>query len=210
MPLLAQETPAWPDTYVSRLQALALLETLNAGVLASPSATRTLETWCRDHHLAKEPAIVADVVKGVTKPATADQRQRLEVTPEAEVKYRKVQLRCGNRVLSEADNWYVPDRLTPEMNRQLETTSTPFGKVVKPLEPYRQTFAVKLLWSPLPDGWEHSTVPTSPRIAGVLPIPDALFEHRAILYTHDHKPFSEVDEVYQKQLLAFPPPRGLQ
>ena len=36
-------------------------------------------------------------------------------------------------------------------------------------------------------------------------IPAALFEHRAVLYTRDHKPFSEVSEVYQRQVLAFPP-----
>jgi chorismate-pyruvate lyase len=207
VPVFAQEPPAWPDTYVARLQALALLQTLNAEILASRSATLTLEGWCRDHRLADEPAIVADLVKGMAKVPTTEQRQRLEVSPREEVKYRRVQLRCGNRVLAEADNWYVPSRLTAEMNRLIETTDTPFGRAVRPLEPYRQTFEVKLLWSPLPDGWERSSsVPSSPS-SGALTIPDSLFEHRAVLYTHEHKPFSEVDEVYERQLLAFPPPR---
>jgi len=205
-PAYAQESPAWPDTYVARLQALALVETLNAEVLASRSATLTLERWCRDHQLAKEPTIVAELVRGVAKSTTAEQRQRLQVTSETEVKYRRVLLRCGNRVLSEADNWYVPARLTPYMNRLLDTTGTPFGKVVQPLEPYRQTFAVRLLWSPLPDGWERGSIAAATATAGVLTIPDALFEHRAVLYTREHKPFSEVDEVYRRQLLAFPPP----
>jgi len=203
----AQESPAWPDTYVARLQALALVETLNAEVLASRSATLTLEGWCRDHQLAKEPTIVVELVRGVAKVPTAEQRQRLQVTSQAEVKYRRVQLRCGNRVLSEADNWYVPDRLTADMNRLLDTTGTPFGMVVQPLEPYRQTFDVRLLWSPLPDGWERGSIAASTATAGILTIPDALFEHRAVLYTREHKPFSEVDEVYQRQLLAFPAPR---
>jgi hypothetical protein len=207
VPAYAQESPAWPDTYVARLQALALIETLNAEVLASRSATLTLEAWCRDHQLAKEPAIVAELVKGVVKAPTAEQRQRLQVTAQAEVKYRRVRLRCGNRVLSEADNWYVPDRLTAAMNRLLDTTDAPFGKVVQPLEPYRQTFAVRLLWSPLPDGWERGGIAASTAAAGILSIPDALFEHRAVLYTRDHQPFSEVDEVYQRQILAFPAPR---
>jgi hypothetical protein len=206
-PAYAQESPAWPDTYVARLQALALIETLNAEVLASRSATLALEGWCRDHQLAKEPAIVAELVRGVAKSPTAEQRQRLQVTPQAEVRYRRVLLRCGNRVLSEADNWYVPDRLTAGMNRRLDTTDTPFGKVVQPLEPYRETFAVRLLWSPLPDGWERGSIPVSTAAGGTLTIPDALFEHRAVLYTREHKPFSEVDEVYQRQLLAFPAPR---
>jgi hypothetical protein len=38
-------------------------------------------------------------------------------------------------------------------------------------------------------------------------IPDALFEHRAVLYTNSRQPFSEVHEVYERQLLAFPLPR---
>ena len=207
-PACAQESPPWPDTYVARLQALALVETLNAEVLASRSATRTLEAWCRDHELAKEPAIVAEVVKGAAKAPTLEQRERLQVSPEVEVRYRQVRLRCGDRVLSEAENWYVPSRLTAEMNRLLDTTGRPFGKVVQALEPYRQTFAVKMLWSPLPEGWERGARGAPTGNGGMLAIPKALFEHRAILYTREHEPFSEVDEVYQGQLLSFPPPRG--
>ncbi len=208
--VLSQEpdAPAWPDTYVARLQALALVETLNAEVLASRSATLTLEDWCRDHQLAKEPKMVAELVRGVTKGSTGEQRERLQVTSEGEVKYRRVLLRCGSRVLSVADNWYVPERLTPDMNRLLDTTDTPFGKVVRSLEPYRQTFVAKLLWSPLPDRWERGAIAASSAAGNILAIPDALFEHRAVLYTREHKPFSEVDEVYQRQLLAFPAPQA--
>lgn len=205
-PAQAQETPTWPDTYVARLQALALLQTLNAEILGSRSATLTLEKWCRDHRLAEEPRIVAKVVNGVAKIPADEQRQRLQVTPLDEVKYRRVQLRCGSRVLSEADNWYVPARLTAEMNRLLETTGTPFGRAVQPLEPYRLTYAVKFLWSPLPDGWERNAIMPPIQSSGILSIPEALFEHRAVLYTREHKPFSIVDEVYKRQLLAFPPP----
>jgi hypothetical protein len=207
VPAFPQEMPAWPDTYVARLQALALVQTFNAELLASRSSTFTLEAWCRDHRLANEPAIVAQVVKDVSKSPTDEQRQRLQVSPQEEVKYRRVRLRCGSRTLLEADNWYVPGRLTAEMNRLLDTTGTPFGKAVQPLQPYRQTFAVKLLWSPLPDGWERGSALPANGAKGALAIPEALLEHRAILYTREHKPFSEVDEVYQRQLLAFPPPR---
>src|SRR5207248_10404936 len=105
VPAHAQEATAWPDTYVGRLQALALLQTINAEVLASPSATLTLEAWCRDHHLASESTITAEIVREVAKAPTAEQRQRLQVSPHDELKYRKVRLRCGTRVLSEADNW---------------------------------------------------------------------------------------------------------
>jgi hypothetical protein len=65
-----------------------------------------------------------------------------------------VRLTCGDRVLSEADNWYVPARLTPEMNRVLDTTDTAFGRAVQPLNFRRRTLSAKLLWSLLPPGWE--------------------------------------------------------
>ena len=46
---------------------------------------------------------------------------------------------CGSVVLSEADNWYVPSRLTPEMNRLLDTTDAPFGRVVQAVHFRRRT-----------------------------------------------------------------------
>lgn len=203
----AQAPPVWPDTFVGRLEALALMQTLNAEILGSRSATATLEKWCGDHRLAEEPTIVARVVRGDDKPASAEQRLRLQVAATETVKYRKVQLACGNRVLSEADNWYVPGRLTADMNRLLENTGTPFGTVVRPLEPVRQTLAVTILWSPLPERWDRDGAARLPAdSSGVLAIPDALFAHRAVLYTRDHVPFSEVYEVYQRQILAFPAP----
>lgn len=204
LPARAQQAPAWPDTYVARLEALALIQTLNAEVLASRSATATLENWCRDRLAVTDARIVAEVVKGVVKAPAPEQRRRLQVSDQDDVKYRRVRLHCGNYVLSEADNWYVPSRLTPEMNRLLETTSTPFGTVVRSLEPSRQTFAVTILWSPLPDGWEraaHGLVTGKP---GTLAIPDALFEHRTVISDRDHRPFSEVSEVYLGQILAVP------
>jgi chorismate-pyruvate lyase len=198
----AQEAPAWPDRYVARLQALALLQTLNAEVLASRSATQTLEAWCRDHRLASEPRIRAEVVAAPVKAASGELRERLQVGTDEVVKYRRVRLRCGERVLSEADNWYVPGRLTAEMNRLLETTDTPFGRAVQPLEPYRRTYSMKLLWSPLPEGWGRRV-----DAAGAMAIPEALFEHRAVLYTREHRPFSEVVEVYRRDVLGTAPPQ---
>jgi chorismate-pyruvate lyase len=203
--LRGQDVPAWPDTYVARLQAMALMERFNAEVLANRSATAVLESWCRDHRLAADPRIVAEVVSGAAKRAGVETRERLGVEDEDDLKYRRVRLRCGSRVLSEADNWYVPGRLTPEMNRVLESTTTPFGRVIQPLEPYRRTVSVTRLWAPLPEGWEQHAPTTDTR--GPLAIPDAILEVRAVLYTRDHRPFSEVREIYQKQLLAFPPPR---
>src|SRR3979490_2278285 len=108
--------------------------------------------------------------------AVAENQKAGAGRPDVELNYSPVQLLCGDRVLSEADNWYVPSRLTPEMNRLLETTDTPFGKAVQALEPFRQTFDVRLLWSPLPDGWERQANTRPPcATTGPLTIPAALF-----------------------------------
>ena len=54
---LAAGSNAWPDSFVGRLEALALIESLNADLLSHDSATLTLERWCADHRLADPPRI---------------------------------------------------------------------------------------------------------------------------------------------------------
>jgi hypothetical protein len=205
-PTQTAPAPQWPDSTISRLEVQALIQTANAEILGSNSATLTLEKWCRDHRLADDPRLTATLVRGVDKAPTPEQRQRLQIGPNEPVKYRRVQLTCGSVVLSEADNWYIPARLTADMNRQLETTDTPFGKAVLALKPFRRTYATALLWSPLPAQWEMHPLPSSNGADGNLTVPDALFEHRALVFRQDLQPISEVVETYQKGLLAFPPP----
>ena len=194
----------WSANFVARVEALALLETLNSELLSDNSATLTLEHWCDIHHLATPPRIRAVRVPGVDKPVSPEQRQELHVTPTEAVRYRRVSLECGSIVLSEADNWYVPSRLSPEMNKLLDTTDTPFGRVVQELHFQRRTLSSKLLWHPLPEGWElnAANADTAP-----VPMPAALLEHRAVLTLPDGTPFSEVVESYTANVLRFPVPR---
>jgi len=111
-------------------------------------------------------------------------------------------------VLSIAENWYVPARLTGQMNRLLDTTQTPFGKVVLPLKAHRETISMQLLWDALPQGWERSGTEAGPQPPSLpLELPAALFEHRAILYTPVHQAIAEVHEVYQRDVLAFAQPQ---
>ena len=201
----AAEPATWPDGFVARLEALALLESLNADLLSHDSATATLERWCADHAIADPARIVAERVEGVEKPAGADVRLSLDVGPDEPLRYRRVRLKCGDRVLSEADNWYVPARLAPEMNGTLETTDTPFGKAVAALHFRRRTLSADLLWQPLPKGWEMGAEPTQ-SATGALRPPEHVLEHRAVLSLPDGTPFSEVIETYTGEVLAFPPP----
>ena len=201
----ADRGPAWPDTIAARVEAVALLQTLNADLLSHDSATTTLEHWCEIHRLASPAKIVALRVLDPDKPATPDQRRELGAAPTDVVRYRRVKLLCGAVVLSEADNWYVPARLPPEMNAQLEATDTPFGKVVKSLHFQRHTLSSTLLWSPLPEGWEMEMHPIAlERPSASMSVPHELLRHRALLTLPDGTAISEVVETYTAGLLAFP------
>jgi hypothetical protein len=199
-------TPSWHEGFSSRLAALALVETLNADLLSHDSATLTLDRWCGDHRLASPAHVVAKLVHGADQTPTPEQRQLLGVTPSEPVRYRKVRLTCGDHVLSEADNWYVPSRLTPDMNRVLDTTDTAFGRAVQALNFHRRTLSAKLLWSPLPQNWDMGA-PYAESHDATLAIPHAVLEHRALLSLPDGTPFSQVVETYTNEILAFPEPQ---
>jgi hypothetical protein len=155
------------------------------------------------HQLASPARITAERARGVQKPLTPVQREQLHLGPADEVRYRNVRLRCGELVLSEADNWYVPARLTPEMNRLLETTDTPFGVAVQSLHFQRHTLSVELLWQPLPADWEMKAW-TPGAAAGELCFPLHVLQHRALLTLPDGTPISEVVETYTSNLLTLP------
>jgi hypothetical protein len=179
---------------------------LNVELLSHDSATLTLDHWCADHRLASPARIVAEPVDGAYQVPMDEQRQLLGVSATEPVRYRRVRLICGSRVLSEADNWYVPARLTPEMNRVLDTTDTAFGRAVQALEFRRRTLSAKLVWSPLPQDWEMGA-PLPERREATLTIPHQVLEHRAVLTLPDGTPFSVVVETYTGEVLAFPEPR---
>jgi hypothetical protein len=202
---LPARTAPWPNTFVARVEALAILQTLNADLLSHDSATLTLEHWCDVHRLASPAKIVAARVLDVNKPVSPEQRRELGVASTEPIRYRRVKLLCGTAVLSEADNWYVPSRLTSEMNKLLDTSDIPFGKVVQPLHFQRHTLSSALLWSPLPPGWEMK--PNNFRgTVSALTIPSELLQHRALLALPDGTPFSEVVETYTGNVLAFSAP----
>jgi hypothetical protein len=197
---------SWQDSFLTRVELLALIETLNAELLSHSSATLTLERWCSGHGLAPEAKLVARLERGIQKHLDDSDRERLAVRTDDQLRYRHVRLFCGDKLLSEADNWYVPSLLTPEMNRLLDETDSPFGRVVRDLDFLRETLSAKLLWSPLPERWDVSPEPSLPPSASRLEAPDHILEHRAILRASNGVPFSFVVETYTRDLLAFPLP----
>jgi len=196
----------WRDDFTARLEAMALLQSLNADLLSHDSATLTLDRWCGSHQLATPATIVAERIRNVDKQPTAEQRELLKVSATEPLRYRRVHLKCGERVLSEADNWYVPARLTKEMNQALDNSDIAFGRAVQALQFQRRTLAAELLWRPLPEGWEMN-----PGLRGqpapAMQIPHEVLQHRAILTLPDGTPFSMVVETYTSEVLGFTEPR---
>jgi hypothetical protein len=196
---LAMAQTVWPSSFTARLEALALLQSLNADLLSHDSATETLRRWCADHHLSEAGPIVAERVRGEDKAPDAATLASLGAAPGEAVRYRRVRLACGGRVLSEADNWYLPAKLTPEMNQTLDASDTPFGVVVKPLDFHRRTLSAALLFSPLPEGWDVAGARGD--AGGELTIPHQVIQHRAVLTNAAGEPFSVVMETYTDKVL---------
>ncbi|MDZ4374247.1 MAG: hypothetical protein U1C74_22875 [Phenylobacterium sp.] len=189
-----------PDQhYVQRLRLLAQLQSLNADLLSQDSATAVLQALC-DRRSAAAPRIRARRVAAPDDPAAATAaRRRLGADPGDPIRLRRVELTCGETVLSRADNWYLPGRLTPQMNTALETSERPFGVVVAPLAFQRRTLSARLLFRPLPTGWE-----TRGDLAFATPAvpPRDVLQHHAMLLTSEGRPFSLLVETYADVVLT--------
>jgi chorismate-pyruvate lyase len=163
--------------------AYASARELSARILQAHSATAVLEQWCAERGMAAIPKLVADVTRKDHARVPATIRRQLMVDANEPVAYRHVRLRCGDHILSDAENWFVPSRLTPVMMNQLEASDASFGTIVRDLHPTRKTFSARMLWS------------------GRGQTPHRLFRHRALLLDERNIPFSKVSETYLSGLL---------
>jgi hypothetical protein len=188
-----------PVNYLQRLRYLAQLQTLNADLLSHDSATAVLQALC-DRRAPEGTRILARKAEAPDDlQAAAAARRQLGAAANEPIRLRRVELVCGDAVLSRADNWYLPARLTQEMNTALQSTETPFGVVVRPLRFQRHTFSARLLFNPLPAGWE-----TQAPAAFETPVapPPYVLQHRAVLQTPDGRPFSLLVETYTDAVLT--------
>ncbi|MHA6721065.1 chorismate--pyruvate lyase family protein [Sphingomonas sp. RS6] len=147
---------------------------LSRELLASPTATAVLQRRC-------DAPIRAIVDRKAARPASPEQRARLNVGADERIAYRSVVLSCAGTPLSVAENWYVPSRLTPAMNAALETGDVPFGAVVRGLQPHRR--------------------PIEQQLTGTAPY---VLRHRALVLDGRDRPIAEVVENYTPELLAAP------
>ena len=156
----------------------AVATAIDQRLLAAASATGTLEAWCSERGIAPAGTpVVAALVPGQPSALGRAERVRLGIGPGEPLGYRHVRLSCGGVLLSEAENWFVPARLTAEMRRLLAETDTPFGTVIRPLAPKRE----------------------NQRVSGATGA--ALFVHEGLVRGGDGTPLAFVRERYQRGLI---------
>lgn len=156
---------------------------------AADSATVALETWCDARGLAPAPVrltVQAEIRDRRLPPAFVAEALRLRA--DQPVCYRRVSLLVGGQRLSQAENWYAACRLTPAMNRTLETTDIPFGHVVAPLGISRRTLDSRM------SGLDKD--PETPA--------ETILSHTAVVMRGDGRPVSVVREYYDAFLLRSP------
>ncbi|WP_157961426.1 hypothetical protein [Microvirga flavescens] len=164
-------------------QAHRLAEKLDARLLAAASATAVLQAWCEEFGIG-EGAVIARCssrIPSADDEMFADEWLGVGAEPRS---YRKVRLMRGGVVLSDAENWFLPQRLTADMRAALAETETPFGTVVKALKPTRETILSRICFSPDEKA-----------------LPDVILEHRALLRDGAGAPLAVVREHYRATLL---------
>jgi chorismate-pyruvate lyase len=182
--------------FVSRGMVLVLIGLVLALTACSPtlsrfertlatndSATAALQQWCAKRGIAAPAVVQAESDRSEREAASPAIRAALGVGLEEPLAYRHVRLRCGDAVLSDAKNWYVPARLTPAMNTTLETTRTPFGTVVRPL------------------GFHRERLESRRGRAAECPA-ETVLSHKAVLRLSDGRGISFVTECYTRANLA--------
>ena len=160
----------------------ATLMRFEQALAAQPSATRVLQEWCAARRGSDPARITAQRLTGGAAKPPRDLHAALDLADGEEAGYRHVRLNCGDATLSEAHNWYVRARLTPEMNAALDSTDTPFGTVAAPLRFTRAAL-----------GSHHGAQGGCP--AGTV------LTHRALLRLPDGRPLALLVECYTRDIL---------
>lgn len=138
------------------------------------------------------PRIHARIIRGHFIAGGAATRFRLNAGGDLPLGYRSVHLMCGKHILSEAENWYIPGRLTSAMNDALGHGDTPFGRVILPLSPRRHNLSVRALWD------------------GFGPPPVTVLRHGALVIDGQGSPLAEICESYRAILVTGVRPSFLQ
>ncbi|MBF9232207.1 hypothetical protein [Microvirga alba] len=177
----------------------ALIRELSARIAHARTATATLQVWCEEHGLSQGPITAKRLHEDRTSTIGDEQLPELGALPDESICHRRVQLVRGGLPLVEADNWFMPSRLPPEMRGILETTDLPFGVVIAPLNPSRRTCSIR--FRAPGDGRRGET---SLAAHGDEPwSPETILEHRAVVISGRGIPLAVVREYFRAELVSF-------
>ncbi|MGE4410408.1 MAG: hypothetical protein AB7D33_07555 [Sphingobium sp.] len=180
--------PTFTSTDHSR-QATDLAR-FNALLSTSPSATATLIAWVEERSGRDSVSLMARATRrGAVLTPSPVTIAHLEVNGPEAIICRRVRLMDGRRILSDAHNFYVPSRLTERMQALLTDSDIPFGTIIAPLSPRRDTLRVERYW------------PTDEAPDERQRLPARLLRHDAIVRDASGVPLCVVSEVYTRNIL---------
>lgn len=109
---------------------------LASHLLAAASVTAGLQSWCEARGIGEGPIRVLSRAGGEPPAGLV---ALLGATAGEALAYRRVVLGRGGIALAEADLLYRCAALTAEMREAVARGTTPFGAIVSPLSPRRET-----------------------------------------------------------------------
>ena len=168
------------------------------------TATAALNTWCAERLHPHDSRITASVL--VDESVPVDTYEGILAIQAGELlRYRRVVLKWGHTAVSEAENWYLPERLPPLMRWQMRHGNQPFGQIIHPLQPRRtiiQRYSNDDLELSTSRNEEWINAPKTP--PEFSPLQDFALHIRAIMTTGTGMIIAELREHYRKSLLPLP------
>ncbi|QRM32991.1 hypothetical protein [Microvirga sp. VF16] len=183
---------------MARSEIEALIQDLNARLIAGATATETLLAWCDEHGLSQGPISVACRQRHVLAAVPDDVKAALAPLASETVQFRQVQILRGPLPLATAENWFVPQRLAAGMEDVLQTTDLPFGTVIARLRPSRRTLAVQIR----PLTADPSEDPSRLSASGHHSQPEVILEHTTVILSETGTALALVTERFFSDLIA--------
>ena len=114
---------------------------LFAHLRAYATATQALTAWCDARFPQSGDRVETHVLETREISPTA-YRGPLQPKASEPLICRRVELRWGKLILSQATNWYFPDRLPGDAARRISETREPFGAAIAGFNPSRRLLSV--------------------------------------------------------------------
>jgi uncharacterized protein YjiS (DUF1127 family) len=194
--LASQDTAGDHPLPTTPAKVAALVRELSDHLLHASTATEALHAWCAARGLSTGPITAVKQDPDQRRYPDDDMLDELRPERHERIAYRCVRLVRGLVLLSEADNWFIPDRLPPEVHDLLEATDVPFGAAVAALQPSRRTYFVR--FAELSTASEAGTGGCPAGLSSSMPI----LEHKAAVLGRNRQPLDVVSERYCAALLG--------